>query len=135
MKNKNSFQNPARGDIFFLYLIKYVSKLSLVCLFALIVGCVWNTETIGKAPNKMQVLFAYKGQFQTVCLTGDFNDWSPNTHCLERNGDIWKIKVFLSPGRYKYAFILDGIHWTPDPNAFLLENDGFGMKNSVLIVE
>ena len=125
----------ARADIFFLYLIKYVSKLSLVCLSALIVGCVWNTETIENASDKVQVLFTYKGQFQTVCLSGDFNDWSPNTHCLERNGDIWKIKLFLSPGRYKYAFILDGTHWTPDPNAFLVENDGFGMKNSVLIIE
>jgi len=113
----------------------YAFTLSVICLFALIIGCVWNTGTIENAPYKVQVLFTYKGQFQTVCLSGDFNDWSPNTHCLERNGNIWKIKVFLSPGRYKYAFVLDGTHWTPDPNAFLVENDGFGMKNSVLIIE
>jgi len=120
------------------YVIKrnlYVFTLSVICLSALIIGCVWNTGTIENAPYKVQVLFTYKGQFQTVCLSGDFNDWSPNTHCLERNGNIWKIKVFLSPGRYKYAFFLDGTHWTPDPNGFLQENDGFGMKNSVLIIE
>ena len=113
----------------------YVSILSGISLSALIVGCVWNTETIEKTSDKVQVLFTYKGQFQTVCVSGDFNEWSANTHCLERNGEKWKIKVFLSPGRYKYSFILDGIHWAPDPNAFLLENDGFGKKNSVLIVE
>lgn len=113
----------------------YVSTISAVCLSALIAGCIWNAETIEKTTDKVQILFTYEGQFQTVCLSGDFNDWSPNTHCLEQNGDIWRIKVFLSPGRYKYAFVLDGTHWTPDPNAFLLENDGFGTKNSVLIVE
>jgi hypothetical protein len=116
-------------------IIEHVLTLSAVCLLVFIVGCIWNAKTIEKTSGQVQVLFTYQGQFQTVCLSGDFNDWSPNTHCLERKGHIWKIKLFLSPGRYKYAFVLDGIHWTPDPNAFLLENDGFGMKNSVLIIE
>ena len=113
----------------------YVFTLSVIFLSALIVGCVWIAEEIETAPNKMQVLFTYKGQFKTVCLSGDFNDWSSSTHCLEKDGDVWKIKVLLLPGRYKYAFVLDGIHWTTDLNVFLVENDGFGMKNSVLIVE
>ncbi|UCF86012.1 MAG: isoamylase early set domain-containing protein [Desulfobacteraceae bacterium] len=90
---------------------------------------------IHKTTGQVPIVFTYVGQCETVCLSGDFNGWSPNIHCLKRNGDTWEIKLFLSPGPYKYAFLLDGTHWIPDPDAYLQEDDGFGTKNSVLIVE
>lgn len=129
------FEIPPRGVHFPLLMKECVSIFGILCLPALLLGCIWNAKTVEKKSDQAQVLFTYEGEFQTVCLSGDFNDWSPNTHCLKRSGDRWTIKLFLSPGRYRYGFILDGSRWTPDPSAFLFENDGFGAKNSVLIVE
>lgn len=130
----NSFGTYSRREYFPLPLSVLISILA-IWPSTLLSGCIWNINTIEDNSYRVGVLFIYEGQFQSVCLGGDFNDWSPDTHCLERNGVTWKTQLFLSPGRYKYAFILDGTRWTPDPNAFLLEDDGFGMKNSVLIVE
>ena len=98
-------------------------------------ACTWNKNMISKRTGQVPIVFTYTGRCETVCLSGDFNGWAHNTHCLKRNGATWEIKLFLSPGRYKYAFVLDGTHWIPDPDAYLQEDDGFGTKNSVLIVE
>jgi hypothetical protein len=54
---------------------------------------------------------------------------------LTRRGDTWQIGLYLFPGRYTYGFILDGARWIPDPNAPFQEDDGFGRRNSVLIVD
>jgi hypothetical protein len=134
MVTKDSSETHSRGENFPVSLSLFFSILS-IWLATLISGCIWNTNTIEDRSHQVEVLFIYEGQFQSVCLGGDFNDWSPDTLCLERTGETWKTRLLLSPGRYKYAFILDGTRWTPDPNAFLLEDDGFGMKNSVLIVD
>jgi 1,4-alpha-glucan branching enzyme len=85
--------------------------------------------------RSVKVLFKYEGSHKSVCLSGDFNGWSSTSHCLDREGDQWTIEVLLAPGRYRYGFILDGETWTSDPNALLQEDNGFGRKNSVLIVE
>lgn len=47
----------------------------------------------------------------------------------------WLIELALPPGRYLYAFLVDGGEWQTDPGAVLFDDDGFGKKNSVLIVE
>lgn len=85
--------------------------------------------------DKRLVLFTFSGKAETVCLSGDFNDWSPDSHCLKGGSDRWGIEIFLSPGRYSYGFLLDGEEWVPDPGALMNEEDGFGKKNSVLVVE
>ena len=120
---------------FFHTLPETIMLAAIVYLSIFPLSCISNRDIIHKTPGQVPVVFIYTGQFRTVCLGGDFNGWSPNAHCLKRNGDTWQIKLFLSPGRYKYAFLVDGTNWTPDPEAYLEEDDGFGMKNSVLIVE
>jgi 1,4-alpha-glucan branching enzyme len=71
----------------------------------------------------------------SVCLSGSFNQWSPQSHCLQRNGSTWSITVPLGLGRYQYGFVIDGEDWQADPGAILAEESGFGRFNSVLIVE
>jgi hypothetical protein len=115
--------------------IKIVFYSIIVCFLGFLMGRAGNPDIIRTTPNQVPVFFTYTEQCETVCLSGDFNGWSPNAHCLKWNGDIWEIQILLSPGRYKYAFLVDGTRWALDPNAFLQEDDGFGMKNSVLIVE
>jgi 1,4-alpha-glucan branching enzyme len=57
------------------------------------------------------------------------------------NGDrvagdgIWSIVKPLSPGRYEYKFVVDRNSWLIDPNALETVDDGYGGKNSVLIVK
>ena len=114
---------------------KIVVLAAIVWLSVFSVSCTLSRNMIHKTTGQVPIVFTYTGQCETVCLSGNFNGWSSGTHCLKRNGDIWIIKILLSPGRYKYTFIIDGIRRISDPNAFLQEDDGFGMKNSVLIVE
>jgi hypothetical protein len=72
---------------------------------------------------------------ESVALVGDFNDWSPSgTRLIRQAGDgIWWINVTLPPGRYRYAFIVDGENWRNDPNAPAAE-DEFGRANSVITI-
>ena len=39
----------------------------------------------------------------------------------------------LRPGRYRYAFVVNGTSWRPDPNAPAAE-DEFGRANSVVTI-
>jgi hypothetical protein len=93
--------------------------------------------TVPKAPETagVVVLFEFTGRHDSVCLSGDFNDWSPESHCLQPKGDTWSVQLVLSPGRYRYGFILDKRDWVCDPDALIQEDDGFGKKNSVLVIE
>ena len=100
-----------------------------------LLGCVRSTTNKEKAPRERLVLFKFEGQFKTVCLGGDFNGWTATSHCLTKEKDTWQIGLYLFPGRYAYGFILDGARWIPDPNAPFQEDDGFGRRNSVLVVD
>jgi 1,4-alpha-glucan branching enzyme len=81
-----------------------------------------------------RVVFTLTGDYRTVCLSGDFNAWSSSSHCLKREGTLWRTEVRLLPGQYRYGFVLDGREWASDPKALLQEEDGFGKQNSVLFV-
>ena len=48
---------------------------------------------------------------------------------------IWSIVKELSPGRYEYKFVVDRNSWLEDPNALETSDDGYGGKNSILIVK
>jgi predicted carbohydrate-binding protein with CBM48 len=74
-------------------------------------------------------------QAATVTLVGDFNDWSPSaTPLTHQAGDgVWWVSVPLQPGRYRYAFLVDGTSWQGDPNA-PSAGDEFGRPNSVVTI-
>jgi hypothetical protein len=71
----------------------------------------------------------------SVAVVGDFNDWSFSATPLERQpgDDVWWVTVPLRPGRYRYAFVVNGTSWRPDPNAPAAE-DEFGRPNSVVTI-
>ncbi len=71
-----------------------------------------------------------------VAVTGDFASWNPKGIPLAGpygNG-VWTVELQLAPGLHHYAFIVDGTDWRPDPNVASQVDDGFGQKNSVLVV-
>ena len=70
-----------------------------------------------------------------VTVVGDFNQWDPvATPMMRRQGGAWTAAIPVSPGRHVYAFIVDGDRWVADPAAPLAPEDGFGIRNSVIVV-
>ncbi len=54
---------------------------------------------------------------ENVSVVGSFNEWEP-TPLSDENGDgIWTASIPLPPGRYEYAFVIDGRWWGQDPLA------------------
>lgn len=78
----------------------------------------------------------YVPDAESVALVGDFNDWDTGATPLRRTGSsgAWVVTVPLLPGRYRYAFVIDGTRWLADPGAPRAPDDDFGTPNSVLTV-
>ena len=71
----------------------------------------------------------------SVQIAGDFNNWQPESSCMERIGDkgTWRAKMDLSRGRYRYRLVVDG-QWQQDPYNENMEMNPYGDYNSVLEV-
>ena len=106
----------------------------------------WVTDTTtandrGKTGNSYLVLepnytFRLKGyeKARSVFLAGDFNDWSPNSFAMRREGDSWVFSLRVSPGKCRYKFVVDG-NWIIDPGNKLWEQNEFGTGNSIIWIE
>jgi hypothetical protein len=69
-----------------------------------------------------------------VSVVGDFNQWNPAAVPLRRlNDGTWIADVPLVPGRYAYAFVVDGKLET-DPTAPRAADSDFGVANSIVLV-
>jgi hypothetical protein len=71
-----------------------------------------------------------------VSLVGDFNDWDATRTPMRRTGSeaLWIAVVPLMPGRYHYAFFVDGSRWLADPSAPVARDEDYGEPSSVLTV-
>jgi len=54
---------------------------------------------------------------ESVAVVGDFNAWEEAPLEDENQDGIWTATIPLSPGRYEYAFVIDGRWWGQDPSA------------------
>jgi len=98
-----------------------------------------------EAPSARQVNLA--GNFPdnlwagTASSSGRFDDridqmFDDGTHGDEVAGDgIYTLVKHLSPGRYEYKYVIDRNTWVTDPNAVETNDDGYGGKNSIVIVK
>ena len=70
------------------------------------------------ADGTQEVLFVLPAlDADNVAVVGNFNAWE-GTALSDPDGDgIWTASIPLSPGRYEYAFIIDGRWWGQDPLA------------------
>jgi len=56
----------------------------------------------------------YKPNAKFVSIVGDFNNWNPENDLLsKRKNGVWSLKKKLSPGIYKYKYIIDD-NWSVD---------------------
>lgn len=75
-------------------------------------------------------------QATKVALVGDFNGWDQEATPAQRQSDgSWATFVQLYPGRHVYSFVLDGKVFMTDPAAPVAPDDGYGQKNSVVVVK
>lgn len=70
----------------------------------------------------------------SVSLVGDFNDWDPARAPMQTAQGVWATAVRLPPGRYRYAFLVNGVEWRADPGAPAAKDDEFGTPSSVVTV-
>ncbi|MGH7680201.1 MAG: isoamylase early set domain-containing protein [Gemmatimonadaceae bacterium] len=74
-------------------------------------------------------------QAARVSVVGDFNGWdTAATPAIKQADGTWAAFVPLRPGRHVYSFVLDGSHFVADPAAPIAPDDGYGNKNSVVVV-
>lgn len=56
---------------------------------------------------------------QRVAVAGDFNGWDAEASPLSRDegSHRWSVTLALRAGEHRYAFVVDGTRWVPDPRA------------------
>lgn len=100
-------------------------------------GATYTAQKITLPPPSLtgNTTFRLKGypDANIVAVAGSFNGWNQSQLIFGRQGDEWVCRVDLEPGKYTYKFIVDG-DWLLDPNNPNVEDDDYGTKNSVLIV-
>ncbi len=86
--------------------------------------------------RKIPLEFTYvpKGkQPKMVQLKGQMNDWNPSKTNLELVDGVWKVNLWLNPGKYHYQVVVDG-NGILDPANPDIEDNNIGGQNSVMRV-
>jgi len=101
-------------------------------LGAVLIARPWARNATSRADTLQFVLVA--PQAASVSLVGDFNDWDPARSPMQTAHGIWATALRLAPGRYRYAFLVNGVEWRADPGAPRAKDDEFGTPSSVVTV-
>lgn len=102
-------------------------------LGALMLWRPWSRGSGADRPDTLQFVLVAP-QANSVSLVGDFNDWDPKRSPMRTANGIWAAVVQLAPGRYRYAFLVNGVEWRADPGAPAARDDEFGTPSSVVTV-
>jgi diguanylate cyclase (GGDEF)-like protein len=71
-----------------------------------------------------------------ISVVGDFNGWNKNADpLLYTNDGRFTLSIPLAPGRYAYKFVVNNEWYIFDPRANEFAHDGYGGKNSLLVVK
>ena len=83
------------------------------------------------------VRFVYVGEpGQTVQVVGGFNAWGEQRIALSPTAvaGVYQTTIDLPKGEHEYMFVIDGDRFIADPLADRTRSDGFGRRNSVLMI-
>jgi anti-sigma factor RsiW len=83
-----------------------------------------------RPPVEVELQLA-NGRASSVAVAGDFNGWDAVGMTKGTDG-VFRVRLALSPGRYQYAFLVDGQTWVADPRAATIVDSGYGGADSVL---
>jgi len=81
--------------------------------------------------QRYSLRIADDGQMREVKVKGEFNSWNPNNGILKRDGDSWKLDLYLAPGQYQYIFVIDDKEIIDPANPDQISN-GMGGFNSLI---
>ncbi|KAI5083189.1 hypothetical protein GOP47_0002932 [Adiantum capillus-veneris] len=81
-----------------------------------------------------EVDFVWKGKGSQVLLTGDFLDWDAKVSLEKGTDGAFHYKQKLSPGTYKYKYIIDG-EWAHSPDCPMIEDGKGGYNNQIIITD
>ncbi len=85
--------------------------------------------------NAKFLLSLPENHIEDVSVVGDFNGWNTKSFKLNYKGNgIWEGTFPIKSGKYEYMFVINGEKWIPDPKAREYKEDGFGGKNSLLVL-
>lgn len=70
---------------------------------------------------------------RSVDVAGDFNEWTPVSARRAEN-DVWYVDLRIPPGRYRYAFRINGSEWRV-PDGATAVDDGFGGRSAWIVVQ
>jgi chromosome partitioning protein len=88
----------------------------------------------GKAGKRRVTLKVNAPSAKEVIVVGDFNNWNPEGHPLEKDHEgLWKVRLNLAPGKYEYKLLVDGRWWEGPPDGKTVRNL-FGTLNRLLFV-
>ena len=72
---------------------------------------------------------------EQVAIAGDFNDWNPADHLLEKKKDTYQIELRLKPEQsYRFKYLIDNELWENDYAADEYIPNEFGAEDSVVII-
>ncbi len=108
--------------------LSVVGATAVICLLVGVfianqVGFTGSAPGIRLTPSRaedgsQEVLFVLPALDATdVSVAGNFNAWEPTPLSDDDNDGIWTASIPLPPGRYEYAFVIDGRWWGQDPLA------------------
>ncbi|MCS6985613.1 MAG: hypothetical protein NZM25_10875 [Leptospiraceae bacterium] len=119
-------------------------QLALVLSFLLVLSLpfMYSIYELRLAPREVEsqrmlkVSFTYTSkEALLVELLGDFNGWQRGVHVLQPVAPgKYQLELYLPPGRYQYIFLVNGYLWQQDPGCPERVDDGFGHKNSLLVL-
>ena len=119
-----------------------ISPIAGLGLAAAVAVLIWVLPTRSPQPSAPEPADVTPVQFVVVApgaahvsLVGDFNDWDARLTPMraDRDGRLWTVTVPLTPGRHRYAFLVNGARWVADPSAPRAPDD-FGAPSSVVTV-
>ena len=92
-------------------------------------------KSLAPRPVLGGLLFAYRdSNAKEVLIAGDFNHWVGETMTkIEEDSDLWQKILAISPGIYRYKFLVNG-EWITDPSNEAAEPTPYGGTNSVIEV-
>jgi hypothetical protein len=111
---------------------RWSAAAAAAALGAVLIARPWARNATSRADTLQFVLVA--PQAASVSLVGDFNDWDPARSPMQTAHGIWATALRLAPGRYRYAFLVNGVEWRADPGAPAAKDDEFGTPSSVVTV-
>jgi glycosidase len=108
----------------------------LVILIAGPAGTLAGSEADSSGSSLKEVIFTFSplSYYDEVYLAGTFNGWSTDATPMRQVDRRFEVMLLLPEGEYEYKFVADG-NWITDERAKRFKPDGYGGRNSVVVVD